>query len=44
MQNYQVDQLALLSGFVTDLRHQYGISQSKSQTLSRANAPNGREQ
>ena len=44
MQNYQPDQLALLSGFGTDLGHQYGISQGKSQTLSRANALNGREQ
>ena len=31
MQNYQVDKSAVLSGFGTDLRHQYGISQSKSQ-------------
>ena len=27
----------------SDLPHQYGISQSKSQTLSRANAPSGHE-
>ena len=44
MQNYQVDQLEPLSGFGTDLHHQYGISQGKSQTLSRANTLNGREQ
>ena len=44
MQSYQVDQSALLSGFGTDLRHQYEISQGKSQTLSRGNAPSGRKQ
>ena len=43
MQNYQVDQSPLLSGFGTDLHHQYEISQSKSQMLSRANTPSGWE-
>ena len=32
MQNCSVDQLAFLSGFGTDLRHQYGISGCESQT------------
>ena len=32
MQNCSVNQSALLSGFRTDLRHQYGISGRKSQT------------
>ena len=32
MQNCSVDQSALLSGFGTDLRHQYGISGRESQT------------
>ena len=39
MQNDHVDQSVFLAGFGTDLRHQYEISQSKSQILSGANAP-----
>jgi len=32
MQNCLVNQLVLVSGFRTDLRHQYGISGGESQT------------
>ena len=43
MQNYQVNQSALLSGFGTGLHYQFGISQGKSQTLSHVNASSGQE-